>query len=130
MNKIHINQVDAYGASARKVPTAVMKAFRDTLRFCAEDICNAWYSPDDMYFDMYVHGMLSHPISVIIKMQPMKARTKRPQGPELSIDLTYASDVQLSECMTVDVLQTLKHFGLSALYNRTSKDIVVKAERR
>jgi uncharacterized Zn finger protein len=81
-----------------------------------------------MFFDMFVHGILSHPINVIIKMQPMKASTKRPCGPQLTIESTYKSDVLLSEHMTVDVLKILQHFGLSALYNRTKNDIVVKTE--
>ncbi|MCR5742038.1 MAG: hypothetical protein K6G38_06240 [Gammaproteobacteria bacterium] len=128
MNKIHINQVDGYAATTKKIPNGTLKMFRDTLRFCAEDVTNEWHSPDDMFFDMFVHGILSHPINVIIKMQPMKASTKRPCGPQLTIESTYKSDVLLSEHMTADVLKILQHFGLSALYNRTKNDIVVKTE--
>ena len=127
MNKIHICNVEGIAAST-KTPKGTLKLFRDTLRYLSEESIKGFSSPDDAFYDMYVYGTLSHPISIIVKLRPIKKKNRKPYGSTVNIDLEYRSDIEMSEHMVPDLQKILAHFGLPGLYNRSGKELMIKTK--
>lgn len=126
-----IGNITIVNANPSKIlPPAKRKSFHDTLQYVAEEVKKRYKTPDDAYFRLDMYGELSTTVkklSVTCNLTPIR---NKKNGPKLTIDATYASDTSMTEYLLEDILKVLENYGLSALYNRSNAETVVKIDEK
>lgn len=123
MNSINIAQVSV--ESTIPTPLQNKKIFKQTIESIFDSFINAYHIPDDAGLTLTIKGIITkNEIRVTVEGYPESTSIK----PKFVVVLNYTSDVELTECLYDDLVSIFSHFCLTALYNRSNKEILCVKE--